>query len=336
MKFLVRTGVVLIILLIVYLVGPKVQFLEIEPPGIDPWNISLDSLDKYVKIKDLEILKLKPNNESRIIWADSLRKTRYSVVYLHGFSASPMESNPVPFEFAKAFGFNLYLPLLPGHGRDDRESFVDLQPNDLIVAAKEAIAIGQLLGEDVIVMSCSTGSTLSIYLAGANKEIIDALIMYSPNIELEDPTAKMITMPWGMQIMKAVTGDYWNPNGEGEGDGLKYWTTTYRTEGLLALQALLDRTMKPEIFKLVTQPYFIGYYYKNEEEKDPTISIEAITWFDKHTSTPERMKELVAFPGAGGHVITNPIKSQASEEVLLATMHYTESVLKLLPKDTLK
>ena len=33
--------------------------------------------------------RLKPNNEARIIWADSGKaKTEYSIVYLHGFSAS--------------------------------------------------------------------------------------------------------------------------------------------------------------------------------------------------------------------------------------------------------
>lgn len=336
MKYLIRIGVVFICLLIAYLVGPKVQYGDIASAEIEPWTISLDSLDQYVKIKDLGVRKLKPNNESRIVWADSIRKTRYSVVYLHGFSASPMESDPVHFEFAKAFGFNLYLPLLPGHGRNDRESFADLEPNDLIFAAKEAIAIGQLLGDDVIVMSCSTGSTLSIYLAGANQELIDALIMYSPNIALKDPTAQLITMPWGVQIMKAVAGDYWNPDGDGEGDGLKYWTTTYRTEGLLALQTLIDETMSPEVFEKVTQPYFVGYYYKSEAESDPTISTDAILRFDEQTATPAQMKVLMPFPDAGAHVITNPIKSDASVAVLDATISYAESVLSLTKQDSLR
>ena len=100
-------------------------------------------------------------------------------------------------EFAKRYGCNLYLPRLAGHGIDDDDSFSDLRPEDLIASAKEAIAIGQLLGEKLILMSCSTGSTLSIYLSAENPEIVDAQFMFAPNIALHDPSAKLMTGPWG-------------------------------------------------------------------------------------------------------------------------------------------
>lgn len=317
----------------VYLAGPKVQYEPLESPEISPWNISLDSLEAYVNAKDLNIPDLKPDNQSRIIWADSIRKTRYSVVYLHGFSASPMESNPTHMDFARTFGFNLYLPLLAGHGRNDRDSFKDLQPNDLIRSAKEAIAIGQLLGDDVIVMSCSTGSTLSIFLAGANQDLIDVQMMYSPNISLNDPTARLITGPWGVQVLKVVTGEYWNPDEQynPEDEGSRYWTRTYRTEGLLALQALLDGTMQQKVFEKVANPYFVGYYYKNDEEKDRTISVEAILDFDQKTSTTPELKRMVAFPNVGEHVIANPLKSKDVPAVLDATVAYAREVLRLEP-----
>lgn len=317
----------MLLLLAVYYLGPQVSF---DPPvdaRIEPMKMSLDSLDKYVKSRDMSLANLKPDNESRIIWADSIRKTRYSIVYLHGFSASPMESNPTHFNLAKELGYNLYLPLLPGHGLDDNESFVDIEPNVLINAAKEAIAIAQLLGEDVIVMSCSTGSTLSIYLAAENKEMIDFLLMYSPNIALADPTAKLVTGPWGKQIVKSVVGDYWNPAGAGEGDGLKYWTTTYRSEGLISLQALIDYTMKEEVFEKVDQPYFLGYYYKNEEERDPTVSTDAMLWFNQNTVTATNDKMVIAFPDVEAHVITNPIKSKNVAAVYDSTMNFLRKVL---------
>ena len=41
---------------------------------------------------------------------DSLKeKTEYAVVYLHGFSASQEEGDPVHYDFAKKFGCNLFL-----------------------------------------------------------------------------------------------------------------------------------------------------------------------------------------------------------------------------------
>jgi hypothetical protein len=41
--------------------------------------------------------KIKPDNEARVIWAnDSLKnKTEYALVYLHGFTASQGEGDPV-------------------------------------------------------------------------------------------------------------------------------------------------------------------------------------------------------------------------------------------------
>jgi len=319
-------------LLIIYFAGPRPSFEEIEDPQISLLEMSLDSLDQYVKTKDLTIPNLKPDNESRIIWADSIRKTRYSVVYLHGFSASPMESNPTHINFAKHYGFNLYIPLLAGHGRDDDNSFADLTPNDLIQSAKEAIAIGQLLGDDVIVMSCSTGSTLAIYLAGANKELIDAQIMYSPNISLNDPTARLITGPWGNQILKMVAGDYWNLEKVADPpESAQYWTITYSTKGLIALQKLLNDTMTPEVFEKVTQPFFLGYYYKNEEEQDHTISTHAIHKFFNQAGTPSGEKVLMAFPNAGAHVMANPMKGQDVENVFNKTCEYAERVLHLEP-----
>lgn len=330
MKRLLKILILPLILFLVYLLGPRPQFDELEGPNIKLMNISLDSLDRYVKAKDLDIPDLKADNASRIVWADSIRKTRYSVVYLHGFSASPMESNPTHLGFARQFGFNIYLPLLAGHGRNSVESFADLQPNDLIRDAKEAIAIGQLIGEDVIVMSCSTGSTLAIYLAGENKELIDALIMYSPNIALKDPTAKLVTGPWGRQIIQQVVGPYWNPNAPEEGgDGQKYWTRTYRTEGLIALQSLLDQTMTTEVFEKITQPYFLGYYYKNDAEQDGTISTDAIRSFVLQTATSETQKMVVAFPDAGEHVIANPLKGRSVQNVQDSTARFAKQILKL-------
>lgn len=331
---IVITGCFLVIS--IFFLGPKVTFTPLEDPGVALWDISLDSLDLYVHLKGAEVPGLKPDNESRIIWADSIRKTHYSLVYLHGFSASPLESHPLPFEVARRYGMNLYLPLLAGHGQDNKDSFKELQPNDLVKDAKEALAIGQLLGEDVIVISCSTGSTLAIYLAGANKELVDALIMYSPNIALYNRMAKLMTGPWGRQILLGVAGEYRLPDSTTTAAGHQYWTTTYHNEGLIALQSLLDQTMKQEVFEKVEQPYFIGYYYKNEKEQDKTISVEAIRRFDEQTGTPDRLKRLVAFPDAGEHVIANPIKSKSVAAVRDSTFQFMEAVLSLSPLEELR
>jgi hypothetical protein len=89
-----------------------------------------------------------------------------------------------------------------------------------------------------------------------------------------------------------------------------YWYNKYRVEGVVYLQKLLNKTMKASVFAEVKQPVFVGYYYKDEEHQDPTVSVKAILWmYDKLGTSPE-MKVKTAFPDAGDHVIgcdlTNP------------------------------
>ena len=92
--------------------------------------------------------KIKPDNESRIIWAnDSLKnKTAYCLLYVHGFSASWYEGNPAHIDFAHRYGMNLYIPLLASHGIDTTEALIDMTPDRLYESAKEALVVAQSLG----------------------------------------------------------------------------------------------------------------------------------------------------------------------------------------------
>ncbi len=305
----------------IYFFGPKPEFPDLDP-GIPVLSLSLNEVEEYVATSESEF-QIKEGNESRIIWADSIRKTPYAIVYLHGFSASPREGDPVHYEIAKRFGCNLYVPRIVGHGIEDRESFASLTPKDLINSAKEAIAIGRLLGDKIILMSCSTGGTYSVYLAAHDPDLAEALILYSPNFEIYDPNARLLTGPWGRQMGKMIVGDYYV-------SGTKfpdYWTSVYRTEGLIALQGLLDQTMTGDIFHKIELPYFVGFYYRNEEQQDQVISIEAIANFYAKTNTPDDKKRSVAFPEAGNHVITSDLYSSAIDDVIEETASFLTEVI---------
>src|SRR5882724_10326331 len=107
----------IILLTGVYFMGPE--------PDAPKWTNGMPAvpqdpglLEDYIKTQESKH-KLRVDNEARIIWADSTKKkTPYSVVYLHGFSASQGEGDPVHREFAKTFGCNLYLSRLADHGVD--------------------------------------------------------------------------------------------------------------------------------------------------------------------------------------------------------------------------
>jgi pimeloyl-ACP methyl ester carboxylesterase len=311
-----------------FAMGPKADYPEFDG-DIAAAQISLEAIDDYVANKDKAVKYLKPNNESRIIWADSVRKTPYSIVYLHGFSASPMEGDPVHRTFAKRYGSNLYIPRLAGHGLSDPESFLDLTPKALIESAKEAIAIGQVIGEKVILMSCSTGSTLSVYLAAENPELVEALIMYSPNIDLADPSSGILTMPWGLQIARQIVGEYRVIHPDTTTAKSQYTTCQYRTEGIVSLKALINETMTEQTFKQIKQPYLLAYYYKDDEACDHIVSIDAMKAFHEQSQTPADQKQMIPLPDVGTHVIPSGLHSEDIASVLGVSYTFAEEVLGL-------
>jgi hypothetical protein len=123
MRLIRRLLFILVVLGIVYFLGPH--------PAKPVYNSSLPevpataaALKNYISTQEAQH-KLKPDNEARIVWAnDSIKqKTAYAIVYLHGFSASQEEGNPVHRNIAKQFGCNLYLTRLSQHGIDTTEHY---------------------------------------------------------------------------------------------------------------------------------------------------------------------------------------------------------------------
>ena len=287
-----------------------------------------DALEDFIRTNE-QRHQLKPGNTARIVWADSLRrKTPYSIVYLHGFSASEKEGDPVHIDFARRYGFNLYLARLADHGIDTTEQLLYFTPDRFWESAKEALAIGESLGEKVIVMSCSTGGTVALALAAQWPEKVSALINMSPNIRVNNSSAFLLNNPWGLQIARLVIGsDYQNiPY-----DSIRrvYWNTPYRLEALTQLQEMLEYKMQPETFTRVTCPVLNIYYYKDEAHQDPTVSVKAMLAMHEQLGTPEQQKRAVAVPGAGAHVIGSSLVSKDIPAVETVVNRFAEEVLGL-------
>ena len=322
----------LIALLVVgYLLGPRPDYPDMDY-SIAPTKLRIDELEQYLAQKESTIKNLKPDNQSRIAWPDSTQtKTEYAIVYLHGFSASPMESNPVHLDFAKKYGMNMILPRLAQHGIKDSTTFKTLTPKMLIDGAKEAIAMAQVLGEKVIIMSCSTGSTLAIPLAAENPDLVEGHIMFSPNFALVDRRASLLTKPWGLQIARYLLGSKHRklnmpPICHG------YWTMKYRLEGTLVVQGLIDETIKTQYFEKIDDPIFVGYYYESEDKKDRVISIDAIKHFMGFVRTPTTQIQEEPFPTTKAHVLSSSLQSKDIEAVRQKLDEFAVQILKLVPQ----
>ena len=321
--------ILLFLLSIGYMVGPTVKFDTIQKPVASHWlSASLSDLDSLIAQKESKILNLKPDNEARIIWNDTAGvRTGISVVYLHGFSASQEEGDPIHTELAKRYGANLYLARLHDHGRADSMSFVNTTPQDLIDSANEAIDIGTRLGDTLIVVSCSTGGTLSAYLASIRDDI-DALVMYSPNIDLYDKKSELLLRPWGKPIAKKVFGGNYVTISYDD-NAIRYWNDAYHINGTFMVRDLLNQTMTKEVFEKIKIPVFLGYYFKDDEHSDHVVSVPDMIKFYNAISTPENFKRKVAYPDAERHVISSWVFSKSIQKVSQDTYDFLDATFRI-------
>ncbi len=324
---------IIALLVLVYVLGPVAETPQLDRTTMTV-NPDLEYLDDSITRAESAMKNIKPDNQARILWADSAyQKTPYSMVYLHGFSASQGEGDPLHRELAKRYGCNLFLPRLAEHGLQEEEALLNMTAEGLVESAKRSIAIGKRLGEKVILLTTSTGGTLGLYLA-QNDPDVEALILYSPNIDLFDATSHLVTKPWGLQVARAVIGSRYN---EFEVDSMQtmYWTTKYRLEAVIELRQLLDETMVPETFNNITQPVFMGYYYENDAAMDSTVSVPAMLEMYDQLGTPGNKKVKVAFPNVRDHVIGCRYTSKDLGSVKEETIQFLEKVVGLNPVESI-
>jgi alpha-beta hydrolase superfamily lysophospholipase len=158
-------------------------------------------------------------------------------------------------------------------------------------------------------MSTSTGGTLSLQLAATYPEIA-GLIMYSPNIEINNPAAFVLNNPWGLQIARFVKGGNYADIPFKNNEYPKYWNTHYRLESTVELQNLIEATMNKETFDKVKQPTLVLYYYKNEKQQDNVVKVSGMKKMFAAIATPDSLKKMIAIPEAGSHVLASPIVSK--------------------------
>ncbi|WP_299292432.1 alpha/beta hydrolase [uncultured Tateyamaria sp.] len=185
-----------------------------------------------------------PGVEKRVIWAgDAGARTDWSILYVHGFSATSEEIRPVPDQVAAALGANLIYTRLQGHGRSGAamaEGSVQGWVNDLA----EGLAAARLAGDRVLVMSTSTGGTLVAATAQNSDMMQDVagLVFISPNFGLNNPLAKLLSWPAARYWLPPLAGAErsFEPRNAEHGT---YWTTQYPSVAVMPMAALIDATV---------------------------------------------------------------------------------------------
>lgn len=327
LKRLLYIGIPVLGLAITYFVGPKPRKPKFDKT-FSPIVTTPTLLEALIAAKERQH-KIKPDNEARIIWADSTKKkTEYAVVYLHGFSASQMEGDPIHKRFAKEFGANLYLSRLADHGIDTTETLLNFTADRFWESAKEALVIGKAIGNKVILVTTSTGGTVGLMLAAEYPDEVHAMINLSPNIAINDPAAFLLNDPWGLQIARLVMGSKYR-EWVADPERMKYWNNKYRLESLTELQQLVEHSMTKETFVRVKQPCLTLYYYKDEENQDPEVKVSAMLEMNEQLGTPANLKEAIAMPNAGAHVLGSSLVSKDVEGVYQAMEKFAVEKLRM-------
>ena len=321
---------IILVLFIGYSIGPKPPKPKFNTPLIT-LPASLTELEKQINDNEKGVKGLKPDNEARIVWADSSKKekTKIAFLYLHGFSASQAEGDPVHKNLAKKYNANLYLARLAEQGIERGDStMINLTADNYEASAEKALKIAKKLGDEVVVIGTSTGGTLTLFLTSRHPEI-KAIVLYSPCVKLYDGTAMILDKPWGLQIARLVTGAPVKKYESESKTHSDYWQLDYRIEALVALQNLISNTMKPEVFSKIKCPVFLGYYYKNETEQDKTVSVPAMLKMFGELGTLPGLKQKESFPEAGEHVIASYIRSKDWQNVEKETDKFLSDIVKL-------
>lgn len=180
-----------------------------------------------------------PGTQKRIVWAgDAGARTPLALVYLHGFSATGREIAPVPEEVAARLGANLYVARLAGHGRDGA-ALGQASAADWMIDLAEALALGRVLGERVVLIGTSTGASLAV-MAATEPDLaggIAGLVLVSPNFRQRHPAARLLTLPFAPRVLPLIFGEErgFTPLNEAQA---RYWTTRYPVAVLFEMAAL--------------------------------------------------------------------------------------------------
>ena len=271
---------------------------QIEGPGVP--------VDEWLARNEATVntaTPIVPGAEKRVLWADGQagRKTRYSVVYLHGFSATRQEIAPVSELVSAELGANLFETRLRGHGLLE-DPLSGITAEEWLDDGVEALQVGAALGERIVVIGTSTGATLAIVLADHEAfAAVSHLILVSPNYGPRDASAEILTWPGGPQLAQLLVGETrsWTAANDAQE---RFWSTSYPTVAVVEMMRLVELARSK--FPLRTDVSIFTAYSPNDTVVDTDRILEA------HRQTAAPRNELVVIDRSGDpsdHVLAGDI-----------------------------
>lgn len=240
----------------VWLSGPRVE--RDVTVTFDPATIGED-LDAWIADREARVPGIRPGLEKEVVWAFPASKARtpLAIVYVHGFSASKEEIRPLPDKVAAALEANLFYTRLTGHGQNGA-AMAAASVNAWVNDFAEALAIGERLGERVVVVATSTGASIASWAASQPGlgERMAGIVLVSPNYGVQAAGAGLLAGPWGLQIARLVAGGERNFEPVNEKHG-RYWTTRYPIEAVLPMGAIVEMAAEAPVERATVPALFV-------------------------------------------------------------------------------
>ena len=196
--------------------------------------LDIGSIEKHIASIEAKVHNLRPNIQKKILWAHkAAKKTSLSIVFVHGFSATRAELSPVIEQIAFALKANVFFTRLTGHGQDG-EALSSATFEDWTLDTNEAISVGELIGDEVILIGSSTGCSL-IHSLLEYQVKIKSVIYVSPNFGPSSFRGHFLRVPgakWFIPLILGKEHSFVPKNSEHE----RCWTTSYPTEALFAVK----------------------------------------------------------------------------------------------------
>ena len=152
--------------------------------------------EEYCKeILKLDNQKIRPLCEPKLLVHG--RKTLNSIVLIHGLSDSPLSMNAIAEKFYE-MGFNVILPLLPGHGlKAPQQAMASMTDKTLLTQWKKAVEYtvkeAQKMGDNISIGGLSTGGTLSThYVINHPDDIQGGLFLFSAALDFGDLIERLL------------------------------------------------------------------------------------------------------------------------------------------------
>ena len=324
LRLVLGMAAALVLAVAAFLAGPRNELGANMPSPRPLPTANLAELDDWIRASEAAYPDIKPGNAKGIVWhSNAKQRTPWAVVYLHGFSASRLETAPVADRVAQDLGANAFHTRLTGHGRPGA-AMAEASAQDWLADTVEAVRIGQTLGERVLLISCSTGATLATWLATSSESNrVAAHVFISPNFGPKDKRAEMINGPWGRRLALALEGENrgWTPQDVRETNA---WTTRYPTRAVFPMMAMVKSVRNSDLSTFQTPVLVL--YSEQDQTVDPVETQAAFTRF----GAPLKTLETVTYSTSKGqHVLAGDIKSpQAVAPMVQSIVNWARSLPK--------